>query len=154
MNERKKWIKALEKLWRDNFRVSKYYRRATGAVTEKRLKGSLITFSSKRAQFAYEIGQQIKRLGGTFKSYDSAEFRDGAVSLHLPEDVTERVLEKTIKINTESVNDYNQSLAVINEGGIREVLIRHKAAIRRMNKELQKLQALPSLPEKENLKFN
>jgi hypothetical protein len=153
MNDRKKWIKALDQLWSENYRISQFYRRAKGATTDKTLKAALIRLSSKRAQFTFEIGQQIKELGGNCNSFPITEdIRRSIISLNLTQESTERIITKSILTEKNSIKEYLHALSLVNHGPTREILIRHKASISLMIKDLRNLEAYPLVPENENLK--
>lgn len=62
MSERKKWVKILDQLWQRNCRVNNYYRMATGAVREQKLKQALLSHATCRAQFSFELYQRIKNI--------------------------------------------------------------------------------------------
>lgn len=154
MNERKKWRKVLDELWLKNFRISQFYRRATGAARDKTLKAALIRFASRRAQFAFEIGRQLEKSGGSFQSYGCAEdFRKSIIPIYLSEEGTEWIYEKSILHEKESIKDYTSALSIVNDGPIREILIRHKAQINDFTRELQSLQAL-HFPQEKGAKTN
>lgn len=129
--------------------MSQFYRRATGATTDKTLKAALIRLSTKRAQFAFEIGQQLEELGGKRDFHPSTESRSSIIPLNLTQESSERILNKNIKIERQSIQDYLYALGVINHGPTREILIRHKAAIIQMIRELQNIPALPMAPGKD-----
>ena len=156
MNERKKWIKVLDELWLKNFKVSQFYRRATGVARDKALKAALFRLSSQRAQFAFEIGHQVEILGGSFHSYEiDGDLRRKSIPLNLSEESTERICEKSILHEKESIKDYTRTLSAVNDGPTREILIRHKAQINNFMRELQSLPTLPSpLKKDKNLKTN
>ena len=148
--EKKKWIRILDRLWLKNHHVSQFYRRATGVATEAHLKRSLVKYASKRAQFAFELSQQISRLGGKPPVYETFSGGEATISLSFSEENKERILRKSIEIEKESLELYSHSLSIVNDGGIREILLRHRAAVTIVVRELQKLNALPPLEEDED----
>lgn len=156
MNERKKWIKALNQLWSENYRVSQFYRRATGATSDKILKATLIRLSTKRAQFTFEIGQRLKELGGETYPHKRVENNSSTIiPLNLTRESTERILNKSLGLERQSIQGYFRALAVVNDGPTREILIRHKAGISQMIRELQNIHPLHLIPGKdETLKTN
>lgn len=156
MSDRKKWIKILEQLWQGNARVNNYYRMATGAVRNPKLKSVLLKYATSRAQFSFELSQRIRELGGEISRYGNNSTTNGAaISLHLSEENIGRILQKSIRAEGHCFEEYSEALTRVNDGVTREILIRHRARISSIIREMQHLDALlPLSGAKENTRMN
>ena len=142
MGEWKKWAKLLEQLRLRNSKVNNYYRMATGAVRDPKLKQSLLKYATTRAQFSFELSQRIQTIGGTSDFELKDRFGGAAISLYLSEENLSRILQKSILAEKECLVEYSKALTKINDGATREILIRHRAGINSILRELQHLNAL------------
>lgn len=156
MSDRKKWIKILEQLWQGNSRVNNYYRMATGAVRDPKLRSVLLKYATSRAQFSFELSQRISELGGEAGLYGNNGTSNGAaISLHLSEENISRILQKSIRAEKHCFEEYSKALTRVNDGVTREILIRHRARISSIIREMQHLEdLLPLSGEKETTKSN
>lgn len=156
MSDRKKWIKILEQLWLGNARVNNYYRMATGAVRDPKLKSVLLKYATSRAQFSFELSQRIKELGAEASLCENnGSSERAAISLHLSEENIGRILQKSIRAEKHCFEEYSEALTRVNDGVTREILIRHRARISSIIREMQHLDALLPFPgEEETIRTN
>ena len=155
MSDRKKWVTILEQLWQGNSRVNNYYRMACGAVRNQKLRMLLIKFAAHRAQFSFELTQRIKELEGEATHSGNDNSVSAAIFLHLSEDNIGRILQKSIRAGKDCLAEYSNALTKVNDGVTREILIRHRARISSIIREIQHLDALlPLSGNKENLRTN
>lgn len=147
MSERKKWVKILDQLWQRNCRVNNYYRMATGAVRDQKLKQALLCYATCRAQFSFELYQRIKNIATETSVKEDQNLSKGtAISLSLSEENIGRILQKCISAEKDCLAEYSRALTKVNDGITREILIRHRARITSIIRELQHLYALLSIP--------
>ncbi|MFD2518033.1 hypothetical protein [Salinimicrobium flavum] len=145
MNEQIKRAKQLQELLIDNFLVARHCRKSTEIISEVSLSYYFQKLASKRSQFAVELGQQTTRLQEVKPAVSPASY-ENRWSEKAPEDKL-KIVRKSIKLYKISLAKYKKALSQINEGGCREILIRHKAHIANTISEMKALKML--LKEKE-----
>ncbi len=140
MNDRFKWAKLLNRLLHDNFHVARCYRKTAEAVPDFSLKNHFQKRASRRSQFAIELDQEITFLGGQPSVHDIYPISKkpfivtGASACKL--------IKKCIKLNRNSIKDYQKAISEVNEGSSREILFRHRSKITEGLEELKTLQSL------------
>lgn len=158
MSEKMKWAGILKELWQKNYNVSSFYRRAMEAITDSGLKQKFINTATKRAQLAFELNQQILRLGGKSAYFvkTSPAHAPNTFTLNLSYENIERILKRCELIEMESITEYQKALSRINEGIAREVIIRHRKQLEIGLRELKSFESFGRLPAapKEKLKTN
>lgn len=136
MDERLIWAGRLNELLEINFQIARIYRRTMEVSTDPSLKNYLLTQASKRSQFAIELNQEIKSLGGRAASYANTPRQPGFRTRSI--NVNEMMLLKNcIKKDKICLKKYKKTLSKVNDGSSREKLLRHKAAVREAIKELK-----------------
>lgn len=143
MYEKRKWAGILNDLWQRNYYVSSFYRRAMETITHPGLKQKFLKSATNRAQLAFELSQQIARLDGTSLKFNKADLhkKGPIISLNLPLENLQRILEKCEHLERESIREYSRALTQINEGRSREVLIRHRKLLETGIKELKSFES-------------
>lgn len=148
MSTQKLKEKTLRQLLEDNFVISKHCRKATEAVDDVSLQYYFQNLASRRSQFAMEIGEEISFYGGK-EPYLPA----GAYDRNRKEPEDENVfgaIKKTLKLNKDSLQKYQEALCQIYDGSCREILLRHKAFIENCIFELRSLKTLLKYNQQQN----
>lgn len=140
MNARDPKNKELQILIDDNFVVAKHCRTTMETISEVSLRYYFKKLSARRSQFAMELGQEIQPLGDKNPYIPSSSFA------RKWNDITEenklKNVRKVLKLYKFSMRKYKKALSNINDGGCREILIRHKAHFATVIPELKTLRKL------------
>lgn len=142
MSDQTKRENCLRKLLEDNFKASKICRQIMEAFSDPGLKQYFQKLSSKRGQFAIELGDEIIYFGGKEAYVPSRNFVQWPSS---SEENRRKYLKKALKLHKQSLENYKAALSQVNDGSCREILIRHKAFMEKCVFEIKALQALVQL---------
>lgn len=139
MRERAKWAERMNILLERNFKAAKYYRRTGGIVTDILLEHYFLNQASQRYRFALELSREVKNLGGfptSFINYpNQLSFENRPMhKLTFNPAKTIKICRKTDK---SCLMEYKKALSEINDGFLREILLRHKSQIESTIKELK-----------------
>ncbi len=137
-DERKKWAKKLHNLIRRNVQLSETYSRLLQQTPEGTLRDLLKNQIQCAAKFRMELEEEIQNLNFDLISFKSliifTAFRGrylGTIGKNVP-----LLVKYSIKQKKTILRLYQKALSQINEGSIREKLMRH---IARSEEELQNL---------------
>lgn len=142
MNERLRWARKLNKLIKRNFQIAKTYKKLIEAIPSESVKRILGQHILRIAECARELEQEINSLEIeeilTKKSMYRTDFKSRSLNLlgtNIP-----LLLHYCIKQKKTTIKLYRKTLTRINEGSIREKLIRHISLFEADLKELRLLE--------------
>lgn len=129
----------LRQLLEDNFRASRNCRQIKEVLEDPALKHYFQQLAATRGQFAIELGEEIIYFGGKKPYVPPKNFVQWPSN---SEESERKYLKKALKIHKQSLANYKQALAQVNDGSCREIIIRHKAFIEKTIFELKALTTL------------
>lgn len=127
MNERMRWARKLKRLIKRNSQIAKTYKKMVAEIPSESIKEVLAQHIFRVTQCAKELEQEIDYLEIdellTKKSIYNKSFKERP--LKLLEKSVPVLLQYCIKQKKTTIKLYRKTLTRINEGSIREKLLRH-----------------------------
>lgn len=143
MDERMRWARKLNNLIKRNFQIARTYKKLIEVIPNDSIKKFLSQKISQVMECANELEQEVDylELDNTImrKSISYSEFKFRSLNLLGPN--ASLLLRYCIKQEKSNINFYKKALTRINEGAIREKLMRHISLFEIDLKELKLLES-------------
>ncbi|HET8855740.1 MAG TPA: hypothetical protein VFM60_07435 [Salinimicrobium sp.] len=150
-----KCTERLNILLEENFLIARMYKRISETTKDEDISRIFGDAAILRHQFIHEITEEIRLLGGT-AGMDGSHSRLRNIRRTTAEENVFQLIKKCVKANKENLKGYCKAISQVNNGFVREILLRHKSLIENGISELKylKINILPENLNRESIQDN